>query len=468
MSNGLPLIEELSPAPDVLAALQAVRRLPWPILLESALRREHVGRFSFLTADPYRIFDIARVSHGINPLAAVADELARFTTASLPGLPPFQGGMAGLMGYEVGLAWERLPRPQFHEFPVSDMALGMYDWVLAWDHEANRAWLISHGFPETEAHRREVRARQRLRRITELLCSPTPTRWKSRQPDVAYGDLAPQFPLADYPAVTSNFTREQYLASVRRAIEYIYAGDVFQVNFSQRLLAPLREDPLDLYARLRLKNPAPFAGYFEHPDWVVASASPERFVRVDDGVVETRPIKGTRKRQAIPEADLFTGDELRESGKDQAENVMIVDLLRNDLSKVCQPGSIRVPELCVVETYETVQHLVSQVRGKLRAGVTGLDLLAAAFPGGSITGAPKVRAMEIIAELEPTERGPYCGSLCYAGFDGQMDSSILIRTFAVSRGWIQFSVGGGIVAQSDPESEYQETLTKAAGMLRAL
>jgi para-aminobenzoate synthetase component I len=244
--------------------------------------------------------------------------------------------------------------------------------------------------------------------------------------------------------------------------------DVFQVNLSQRLLHPARASSVELYCRLRERNPAPFAGYFACDDWAVVSASPERFVSVRDGEVETRPIKGTRRRRIEPEADLYTRDELRESEKDQAENVMIVDLLRNDLSRVCAPGTVRVPQLCAVETYETVQHLVSEIRGRLAPSHDVWDLLRAAFPGGSITGAPKVRAMEIIAELEPTVRGPYCGSLFYAGFDGTLDSSILIRTFTCRHGWVQCPVGGGIVAQSDPEDEYDETLHKAEGMLRAL
>ena len=463
-----PIIEELTPAPQILAALRSVRHLPWPILFESALHREHVGRFSFLTADPFQKFDLPRATFGTDPLAALAAELAHYSAASVPGLPPFQGGLAGLLSYEAGHTWEQLPRPRIHEFPVSEIALGIYDWVLAWDHQADRAWLISQGFPEADPLRRQARAGQRIQQIRQLLRAPPATRWSPSLPILNLADLAPQFPIADHPHVTSNFKKQQYLATVQQAIDYIYAGDVFQVNLAQRLLTPLQDDPLELYARLRSRNAAPFAGYFEHPEWVIASASPERFVRIAEREVETRPIKGTRRRQLIPEADLFTGDELRESEKDLAENVMIVDLLRNDLSRVCQPGSIRVPQLCEVETYETVQHLVSEVRGELRAGLTPFDLLAAAFPGGSITGAPKVRAMEIIAELEPTARGPYCGSLCYVGFDGQMDSSILIRTFTISQGWIQFPVGGGIVAQSDPDSEYQETLHKAAGMLRAL
>jgi para-aminobenzoate synthetase component 1 len=270
------------------------------------------------------------------------------------------------------------------------------------------------------------------------------------------------------PGLLSNFARDDYLRAVERAIEYIYAGDIFQVNLSQRLLYPAIGNPLDLYLRLRERNPAPFAGYFAHGDWVVASASPERFVSVTDGEVETRPIKGTRSRRPGAEADLFTRDELRESEKDQAENVMIVDLLRNDLSRVCRPGSVRVPELCRVETYETVQHLVSQIRGQLAPDRSAWDLFRAVFPGGSITGAPKVRSMEIIAELEPTARGPYCGSLFYIGYNGQADSNILIRTFTVRHGWIQCPVGGGIVAQSDSAAEYEETLVKAEGMLRAL
>ena len=257
-------------------------------------------------------------------------------------------------------------------------------------------------------------------------------------------------------------------AKRQQVIDYIHAGDVFQANLSQRLLYPARLNPSDLYERLRRCNPAPFAGYFARDDWAVISSSPERFLSLRAGEVETRPIKGTRGRRHGPEADLFTRDELRESEKDQAENVMIVDLLRNDLSRVCAPGSIRVPRLCMVETYETVQHLVSEIRGTLSAGKDTWDLFGAVFPGGSVTGAPKVRAMEIIAELEPTVRGAYCGSLFYAGFDGNMDSNILIRTMTSRGGWVQCPVGGGIVAQSDPAAEYEETLQKAEGMLRAL
>jgi para-aminobenzoate synthetase component 1 len=279
---------------------------------------------------------------------------------------------------------------------------------------------------------------------------------------------APQYPLPGHAGVTSTFDRSGYLDAVRRAIEYVHAGDCFQVNLSQRLLAPLTELPLDLYARLRERNPAPFAGYLDLGEFAVASASPERFLRVTDGDVETRPIKGTRPRGRTPAEERDRMAELAASPKDRAENVMIVDLLRNDLGRVCEYGTVRVPRVCQVETFRYVHHLVSEVRGRLAAGKTPADLLRACFPGGSVTGAPKVRAMEIIAELEPTARGPYCGSLGYLGFDGSMDSNILIRTFTAGRGWVQFPVGGGIVADSDPEREYEETLHKAEGLLRAL
>ena len=260
-----------------------------------------------------------------------------------------------------------------------------------------------------------------------------------------------------------------YVAAVRRAVEYIHAGDCFQVNLSQRLLTPLAGSPLDLYGRLRERNPAPFAGYFDLGEFRIASASPERFLQASHtGEVETRPIKGTRPRGRTPEEDRRLAAELLASPKDRAENVMIVDLMRNDLGRVCEFGSVAVQDLCRLESYPTVHHLVSEVRGRLRRGLTAVDLLEAAFPGGSVTGAPKVRAMEIIAELEPTARGPYCGSLGWLGFDGAMDTNILIRTFTVGRGWAQFPVGGGIVADSDPQREYEETLHKAEGLLRAL
>jgi len=251
--------------------------------------------------------------------------------------------------------------------------------------------------------------------------------------------------------------------------EYVFAGDIFQANLAQRFEAPLGEPAWALYSRLRTQNAAPFAAYLEFPGAAVVSASPERFLHVNvAGHVETRPIKGTRPRGVGPEHDGALGQALTESAKDRAENLMIVDLMRNDLSRVCAPGTVRVPELFALERYPTVHHLVSTVVGELAAGNDALDALRLAFPGGSITGAPKVRAMEIIAELEPSERSVYCGSIGYWSVTGELDTSIVIRTAIVRGGRVYFSAGGGIVADSDPEQEYRETLDKARGMIDAL
>jgi para-aminobenzoate synthetase component 1 len=291
---------------------------------------------------------------------------------------------------------------------------------------------------------------------------------ESTSPEPPLRLQAPTHEVPGLPGLLSNFDRAGYLDTVRRAIDYVHAGDCFQVNVAQRLLHPAKLPPLELYARLRQRNPAPFAGYFDLGAFQIASASPERFVRVEDGSVETRPIKGTRPRGAHREEDRQRMRELLASAKDRAENVMIVDLLRNDLGRVCRYGSVQVTRVCALETYQFVHHLVSEVRGQLRDDCGPVDLLRASFPGGSVTGAPKIRAMEIIAELERVSRGPYCGSLGYIGFDRSMDTNILIRTFTAGKGWVQFPVGGGIVADSVPEQEYEETWHKAKGSMRAL
>jgi para-aminobenzoate synthetase component 1 len=255
---------------------------------------------------------------------------------------------------------------------------------------------------------------------------------------------------------------------VAAGIEYVRAGDIFQVNLAQQLAVDATIDPVTLYQAARTCNPAPFAGYFDAGEVVIASMSPERFLQGNAGTVRMHPIKGTRRAIASPEADLYTADELGSSDKDRAENVMIVDLVRNDLAKVCRPESVRVESLCRLERYRYVQHLVSIVVGRLRGGFQALDAVEAAIPGGSITGAPKHRACEIISELEGVARGPYCGSLGYLGFDGAADFNLLIRTFVVTPDRIAFAVGGGITVRSDPAAEYEETLHKAEGMLRAI
>jgi len=381
-------------------------------------------------------------------------------------LPPFQGGAAGLFGYELARSLEKLPAAATDDLPLPALAIGLYDVVFAFDHAKKQAWILSQGFPETDSSARRERAQARLTQAQQWLRdtqSPATCGLAAK----TQSELAKQFDVC-INGFTTNLSAEAYLAMVERAIQYIYAGDVFQVNLAQRLLCPARCGSLELYLRLRKQNPASYAGFLNLGPWQICSTSPECFLTLRGREVETRPIKGTRGRSQNPEADLFVGDELQLSEKDRAENVMIVDLMRNDLSRVCEAESVHVAKLCQLETYAYVKHLVSVVRGTLRADATAFDLLRACFPGGSITGAPKIRAMEIIAELEPTARGAYCGSLGYLGFDGQMDSSILIRTVTAGEGWWQLPVGGGIVAQSDPNDEYRETWHKARGLLSTL
>ncbi len=477
------IVQELSPAPRAEQAFLRLAHLPHCLFLDSARRDPELGRYSFITADPFDCIDVgsdgaAENDTKKNSLECVRLSLGGFKSPTLPDLPPFQGGAAGMFSYELGRQFERVPRARVDEFRVPVIAIGLYDVVLAIDHLTDRAWIISQGFPEQDWASRHRRAVERANEFRDWLLNvnPHPSRHAEIAHDadpVAESELAQQFDVTDRASwaglpLTSDFSPESYLEAVRRAIEYIHAGDIFQVNLSQRLLCPASDDPIALYLRLRRRNPATFAGYFDLGEFQIASASPERFLCVLGDRVETRPIKGTRRRRAQPEADLFAGDELRQSEKDNAENVMIVDLLRNDLSRVCRPDSVVVSDLCRLESYEFVQHLVSVVRGQLSPGKTAIDLLAAAFPGGSITGAPKVRAMEIIAELEPTARGVYCGALGYLGFDGSMDLNIPIRTITVGRGWWQMPVGGGIVSQSSSDHEYQETWHKAEGLLRSL
>jgi para-aminobenzoate synthetase component I len=466
--QGLPLVVELDVRLVLESALTRLAAQPNSVFLDSAMRDERLGRYSFLAADPFEFVTIQDPS--LDGLAMLGDMLRAWPARSLPGLPPFQGGAVALLSYELGQSLERVPAARHDEFELPAMAVGFYDIVLAVDHASQRAWLISHGFPETEPSARKERAEERIAEFRSWLAAaplfirPTDDEAPSLLPE----KLAPQFPVGGIEGLTSNFNAEGYKRAVQRAIDYIYAGDIFQVNLSQRLLFPAQCDSLALYMRLRQRNPATFAGWFDLGEHQILSASPERFLQVRAGRVEARPIKGTRRRSSFAEADLFAGDDLLESEKDRAENVMIVDLLRNDLSRVCDAESVRVTQLCGLETYQFVQHLVSVVEGRLEPGRTAIDAVKAAFPGGSITGAPKIRAMEIIAELEPTVRGPYCGALGYFGFDGAADLNILIRTITASRGWWQFPVGGGIVAQSSPDREYEETWHKAEGVLRAL
>lgn len=471
----LPLVERLTPTLTPVDVFRRLKPMPHGVFFDSAVRHPQLGRYSFVAADPIWWLQVpADGSDALGQLDSALAGLSELSDVRRDGLPPFQGGVAGMFGYELARSLEALPRAAVDEFQLPALAVGLYDVVVAFDHEQDSAWIISQGFPERDPHARRERAAVRLAEIRQRLEQrgendsledawlPTPGS------SLLIDQLAPQHAVGERNGLTSNFSADGYRRAVGQAIEYIHAGDVYQVNLSQRLLHPAGAPSAELYCRLRERNPAPFAGYLDLGEWQICSASPERFLSIRDGHVETRPIKGTRPRGASLDEDLQSGNELCRSAKDQAENVMIVDLLRNDLSRTCRPESVRVSQLCGLESSAWVHHLVSVVEGTLRGCATPIDVLRTCFPGGSVTGAPKVRAMEILAELEPTARGAYCGSLGYMGLDGQTDTSILIRTITAGQGWWQLPVGGGVVAQSDPQNEYEETWHKAAGLLNAI
>jgi para-aminobenzoate synthetase component I len=487
-----PLVEPLGETADPAEICTRFLDLPYVLFLDSAAPQHPDSHYSFLAADPAQVVrskgPVTEVWRADRPgwtsvpgdaLSAARALLPREPIEPISGVPPFQGGIAGYLGYDWGAVLERLPRARYDDLAIPDVVLGLYDWVIAWDHRIGAAWLISTGLPETGSAAGR-RARERMEMVRERLGGRA-DRWSGGQADGRADSSgtakisAPSYPVQSVEnaatiGLRSTFTRAGYLDAVRRVREYIVAGDIFQANLSQRFESRWAGPPFELYRNLRLRNPAPFAAYLAYDDLAILSASPERFLRLDeDGRhIETRPIKGTRPRGLGPMHDAALGRALAESQKDRAENVMIVDLLRNDLSRVCRPGTVRVPELFALEHHPTVHHLVSTVVGEIEDGAGAVELIRAAFPGGSITGAPKVRAMEIIAELEPTQRGVYCGSIGYVSVTGAMDTSIVIRTYLTLRGQVYFQAGGGIVADSDPELEYRETLDKARGLIEVL
>ncbi|MFM8746734.1 MAG: aminodeoxychorismate synthase component I [Aestuariivirga sp.] len=415
-------------------------------LLESVMRDEHLGRYSFLACNPKATLDVTGTGVFLNGVACDEPALAvinRLLAANrqrhVPGLPPFQGGLAGYLSYDLGRLLE--PGARIPAFPplCPDMVLNHFDCVAAFDHMQERAWIIS----ETA---------ERADQLEELL---------SGKPH-AVGSH-------EISGWQSNFTREAYEQAIARTVEYVLAGDVFQANITQCFSAPIPPgfDALAFYRVLRAKNPATFAAFLDYDGIQLASSSPERLLSLDGARAEARPIKGTRRREPDPARDASQIASLTSSRKDRAENVMIVDLLRNDLSRVSKPGSVKVPVLCGLESYANVHHLVSVIVSELKDGLGAGDVLAAAFPGGSITGAPKIRAMEIIAEIEAAPRGVYCGSIGYIGFNGRADFNIAIRTAQFAGGVARVQGGGGITARSDPAAEYEESLTKVRRVMEA-
>ncbi|MGV3626490.1 MAG: aminodeoxychorismate synthase component I [Betaproteobacteria bacterium] len=450
----IPLLTELPYRADSAALFEAVADRPWAVFLDSGLHHPGQARYDIIAAEPY----VRLVTRGaLTEVHAEHTELSRTDPfellrqyvamdAECAGELPFSGGAIGYFGYDLTRRIERLPARARDAERIPDMAIGIYDWAVVVDHSERRAWLAGQGRdPDTDL---------KWNALVRLFTDTPPERRRA--------------PFRVTSPVTSNLTPQHYGRVFDRVLDYISAGDCYQVNLAQRFSAQATGDPWLAYQRLRLINPAPYSAYLSTPYAQILSASPERFLRVENRQVETKPIKGTRPRAGHPRLDAEQIAELVASEKDRAENLMIVDLLRNDLSKNCELGSVKVPKLFEVESFATVHHLVSTVTGKLAPGRDAIDLLRGAFPGGSITGAPKLRAMQIIEEIEPHRRGVYCGAIGYVGYDGNMDTNIAIRTLVHSHGTVRFWAGGGIVADSEREAEYQETFDKAAALLSLL
>jgi len=448
------LLIDLPYQPDSASLFAALVERHWPVFLDSGRPGCVQGRYDILSADP-RTMLVTRgqrteVRTGPAIQVSLADPFTLLQEAlgpRRPGVPdlPFSGGAIGWFAYDLARRLERLPSLAEDAEGTPDLAVGIYDWALVVDHESRRTRLVAQDAATLTEYQGVFAAARAGRRM-----------------------VRPRAPFRVLDRVRPNLSHGQYIEAVARIKHYLLEGDCYQVNLAQRFAAPTQGDPWDAYQELRTRNPAPFSAYLATPDCQVMCSSPERFLQVRGDQVETRPIKGTRPRGADPIEDLLLAQALQASPKDRAENLMIVDLLRNDLGKVCAIGSIQVPRLFEVEHFARVHHLVSTIRGRLAAGRTAVDLLRACFPGGSITGAPKLRAMQIIEELEPQRRGIYCGAIGYLGWDGAMDTNIAIRTLVHADGVTRLWAGGGIVADSHPESEYRETFHKAAPLLDLL
>jgi anthranilate synthase component 1 len=443
-------------------------------LFESVVRGERLGRYSFLAAQPtsqltargtrIKVYgatgELVDQFDAPNPLAEIRRRLRQVRVARLPDLPPFVGGAVGYVGYDAVRYTEHLPTAPTDDAGLDDVAVAFFDQMVIFDHVTRSLYVLALARPDRGASpdRAYDEACQAIDAIVERLNRPLAG-------PICEGLPRGSRPLPDW---RSNFTRDEFTAIIRRAIEYIEAGDVFQVVLSQRLEVTSDAPPLEFYRSLRVLNPSPFMFFLRTPQCTLVGSSPEILCRVVDGEITVRPLAGTRPRGQTFDEDQALAEQLTSDPKERAEHVMLVDLGRNDVGRVAQVGSVSLPEVMVVERYSHVMHLSSTVTGRLRPDCDALDALAAALPAGTVSGAPKVRAMQIIDELESRRRGPYGGAVGYFDYTGNMDTCITLRTMVVSGNRIFVQAGAGIVADSDPAAEYQETLNKAQGMLRAI
>jgi len=466
----IPLIKEIKLDFSPIQVYEIFRASDYSFILDSGTHEYGLGEYAFMGGDPFLLVtsngsdvkvtrkDSSDVLKNADVLEVTRKILSDYQIDNTISPVPFCGGGVGYFSYDLGRTLERIPNKTENDVNVSDCCLAFYDLVIAYSYSQNKFYIVSTGFPE-KGLKGEKRAEERLKlvlgRLKEL---------KGKQSNNSI--VSPS--IINGEDILSNFTKASYLNTVDKIKEYIAAGDIYQVNLSQRFTCNLHMDSFELYKRLIEINPSPFGGFLNFGEESIISASPERYLYLKNGVVRTRPMKGTRPRGKTKKEDEIFKNDLLKSEKDKAELIMIVDLERNDIGRVCEHGSVYLESIRDIEKYSTVFQTTSTVRGRLSKEKDRIDLLKACFPGGSITGAPKIRAMEIIEELEPTRRGIYTGSLGYLSFSGEMDLNILIRTLVAKKNEIRFQVGGGIVADSVPEEEYQETLDKAKALFSAL
>lgn len=418
-------------------------------ILDSAMDAKKLGRYSFISSNPFKVLKYKNAQK--NPLDDLKKELSKYKVENKSFLP-FIGGAVGYLSYDLGNYMEELPRTAVDDTNVYDLYFGLYNWVIVVDHLENKTYIAT---PDLDVHNEEILAKKVEKRIQDAQLNGID--------NICYEEKDVE-PIK----LKSNFTKIQFEDAVRKVQNYIRQGDIYQANLTQRFSGKTSLTSYELYRDLRKFSPAPFGAFLNFEDSKILSNSPERFIKCIDRTVETRPIKGTRPRGKTIEEDLKLQEELKNSEKDRAELLMIVDLERNDIGRISKIGSVKVPELFVIEPYANVNHLVATVVGELDDKNDSIDAIKATFPGGSITGAPKIRSMEIIDELEPTQRNVYTGSIGYIGFNGDMDLNIAIRTIIKQKEDVYFQVGGGMTWDSNPEDEYQETLDKAKSIMKAL
>jgi anthranilate synthase component I len=454
--NLIPIYREIvADLETPVSAFLKIKHDGYAFLLESVEGGQRLARYSFIGTDPYKVLRVAKEDHA-DPLPLVEEEMNRYKVVPVEGLPRFVGGAVGFLGYEAVTHFEKLPSPDRDPLNLPEALFMLTDTLLIFDHVTHKIKVLSHVKLNGDIDKAYQEAIHRIDALVKRLHQPL--------------KVSPSSPsaISSGNSYTSNFTKKEFEDTVRKIKQYINAGEVIQVVPSQRLARPTSAPPFEIYRALRTINPSPYMYYLDFKDLQIIGASPEMLVRVEDGNVMTRPLAGTRPRGKTAAEDIQLEKDLRSDEKEKAEHIMLVDLGRNDIGRVSEPGTVKVSELMDVERYSHVMHLVTHVQGKLRKDMNAFDALRACFPAGTVSGAPKIRAMEIIAQCEPEKRGPYAGACGYFSFSGNMDMAIAIRTIVLTDGVAYAQSGGGVVYDSVPEKEYEESLNKARAQINAI